>query len=350
MSCHHICGFTQAPSDHSLFVKRSEKIFVAALVYVDDILIVGNDEAAIENFKDILKGAFKLRDLGTAKYFLGFEIARNDSGISINQRKYTLKLLQDAGYLGCKPVLVPMEPNSKLSDSSGALLSDPSVYRKIVGKLLYLTHTRPDITYAVHKLSQFMSAPRQDHLTAAQQVLRYLKNDLAQGMFYPASSSVHLTAFCDADWASCPDSRRSTTGYCVFLGDSLISWRAKKQHTFSRSSSEAEYRSMADTTCELIWLAVLLRDLHCPLTGPATLFCDNQYALHVASNPVFHERTKHIEIDCHVVREKLLSGFLKIMHVRSENQLADILTKTVQPAVFKQLTLKMGLHHLFIPS
>ncbi|XP_048622908.1 uncharacterized mitochondrial protein AtMg00810-like [Brassica napus] len=350
LSCHHICGFTQAPSDHSLFVKRSEKIFVAALVYVDDILIVGNDEAAIENFKDILKGAFKLRDLGTAKYFLGFEIARNDSGISINQRKYTLKLLQEAGYLGCKPFLVPMEPNSKLSDSSGGLLSDLSVYRKIVGKLLYLTHTRPDITYAVHKLSQFMSAPRQDHLTAAQQVLRYLKNDPAQWMFYPASSSVHLTAFCDADWASCPDSRRSTTGYCVFLGDSLISWRAKKQHTVSRSSSEAEYRSIADTTCELIWLVVLLRDLHCPLTGPATLFCDNQYAFHVASNPVFHERTKHIEIDCHVVREKLLSGFLKIMHVRSEHQLEDILTKTVQPAVFKQLILKMGLHHLSIPS
>lgn len=167
-----------------------------------------------------------------------------------------------------------MEPNLKLSDSSGDLLSDASVFRKIVGKLLYLTHTRPDITYAVHKLSQFMSAPRTDHLKDAQRVLRYLKTDPAQGLFYPASSSVHLTAFCDADWASCLDSRRSTTGYCVFLGDSLISWRAKKQHTVSRSSSEAEYHSMADTTCELsgltlcfvTYIALFLAQLHCSVT------------------------------------------------------------------------------------
>ena len=181
-------GFVQTSSDHSLFVQHSASSFVAALVYVDDILIVGDNDTAIENFKDSLKQAFKLRDLGDAKYFLGFEIARNADGISINQRKYTLELLQDAGYLGCKPVSVPMEPNSKLSDSSGDLLSDPSIYRKIVGKLLYLTHTRPDITYAVHKLSQFMSAPRGDHLKAAQRVLRYLKNDPAQGLFYSASS------------------------------------------------------------------------------------------------------------------------------------------------------------------
>ena len=204
--------------------------------------------------------------------------------------------------------------------------------------------------FGIAQENQTLLSPRTDHLKAAQRVLRYLKNDPAQGLFYPAFSSVHLTAFCDADWTSCPDSRRSTTGYCVFLGESLISWRAKKQHTVFRSSSEAEYRSMADTTCELIWLDALLRDLHCSLSGPATLFCDNQSALHIASNPVFHERTKHIEIDCHVVREKLLSGFLKTMHVRSEHQLADILTKAVQPAVFKQLLLKMGLHHLFIPS
>ena len=245
-----------------------------------------------------------------------------------------------------------MEPNLKLSDSptSGDLLTDASVYRKIVGKLLYLTHTRPDITYAVHKLSQFMSAPRNDHLKAAQRMLRYLKNDLAQGLFYSASSETTLTAFCDADWGACLDSRRSTTGYCIFLGDSLISWRAKKQQTVSRSSSEAEYRSMADTTCELIWLDYLLRDLHCSLTGPAKLFCDNQSALHIASNPVYHERNKHIELDCHVVREKLKSGFLKIMHVKSEHQLADALTKAVQPAIFQRLILKMGLHHLFVPS
>lgn len=199
-------GFVQAPSDHSLFVKHSATSFIAALVYVGDILILGNNGEVIATFKDALKSNFKLRDLGTAKYFLGFEIARNETGISINQRKYTLELLRDAGYLGFKPVSVPMEPNLKLSDSSGDLLPDPSVFRKIVGKLLYLTHTRPNITYAVHKLSQFMSTPRTDHLKAAQRVLRYIKNDPAHGLFYSASSTVSLTAFCYADWASCPDS------------------------------------------------------------------------------------------------------------------------------------------------
>lgn len=343
-------GFTQAPSDHSLFVKCTSDVFLAILVYVDDILLIGSNDDAVVAFKDVLKAAFKLRDLGPAKYFLGFEIARNETGISINQRKYVLELLEDAGLLGCKPLSVPMEPNLKMSSTDGDLLEDPSVYRRIVGRLLYLTHTRPDITYAVHKLSQYMSQPRSVHLQAANRILRYLKNDPGQGLFFSATEASQLTAFSDADWAACPDSRRSVTGYCIFLGDALISWCCRKQPTVSRSSSEAEYRAMADTTCELVWLTSLLRDLHCPPSDHATLFCDNQSALHIASNPVFHERTKHIENDCHVVRERLLSGFLKTLHVRTDNQLADVFTKAVQPGLFKHLLSKMGLHSLYLPS
>lgn len=235
-------GFVQAPADHSLFVKRGANLFIAVLIYVDDILLVGNDEAALAQFKDTLQSAFKLRVLGPAKYFLGFEIARNATGISLNQRKYTLELLQDAGYLGCKPVTVPMEPNLKLS--TGDLFPDASTYWLIVGRLLYLTHTRPDITYAVHKLSQYMAALHTDHLHAAHRVLCYLKNDPAHGLFYPSNTEIHLTTFSDADWATCPDSRRSVTGYCMFLGNSLVSWRSKKQLTVSRRSSEAEYSAI----------------------------------------------------------------------------------------------------------
>lgn len=217
-------GFKQTHSDHSLFIKYVQKTYLAVLVFVDDILIIGNDDSAVEAFKLVLKSAFKLRDLGRAKYFLGFEIARNQSGISINQRKYTLELLEEAGLLGCKPLTVPMEPNLKLSLSTGTALPDAAVYRRLVGRLLYLTHTRPDITYAVHKLSQFMSAPTDSHLQAATRVLRYLKNDPGQGLFYSAASQLKLTAYSDADWAACPDFRQSITGYCVFLGDSLVSW------------------------------------------------------------------------------------------------------------------------------
>lgn len=139
-------GFKQTHSDHSLFIKRVDKVYLAVLVYVDDILIIGNSDSAVTAFKEVLKSAFKLRDLGPAKYFLGFEIARNHTGIFVSQRKYTLELLEDAGYLGCKPLSVPMEPNMKMSASSGTVRPDPSIYRRLVGCMLYLTHTRPDIT------------------------------------------------------------------------------------------------------------------------------------------------------------------------------------------------------------
>lgn len=175
--------------------------------------------------------------------------------------------MKKQAYLVVNRFSVPMEPNAKLSTTNGSALPDAAVYRRLVGRLLYLTHTRPDITYAVHKLSQFMSHPTDIHLQAAYRVLRYLKGDPAQGLFYSASSPMKLTAYSDANWAACQDTRQSITGYCVFLGDSLISWRSKKQQTVSRSSSEAEYRAMADATCELIWLTTVLTELHCPPCG-----------------------------------------------------------------------------------
>lgn len=157
-------GFVQAPADHSLFVKCTSHIFLAILVYIDDILVVGNDDIVVDQFKTVLKTAFKLRDLGSAKYFLGFKIARSKHGISINQRKYALEIIEDAGLIGCKPIFTPMESNLKMSATDGELLDDASVYMKIVGRILYLTYTRSDITYAVHKLSQYMSAPTTTHL------------------------------------------------------------------------------------------------------------------------------------------------------------------------------------------
>lgn len=171
---------------------------------------------------------FQLKTLGTLKYFLGLEIAKSSRGISFSQRKYTLSLLEDTGFLACKPSNLPMDPNLKLNLHDGDLLPDPSVYKRLIGRLIYLTISRPDISFSVNRLSQYMKEPRVPHLNVVHHLLQYLKSTPGQSLFFPAQNSLKLSAFADADWASCVDTRRSTSGFCVFLGNNLLSWRSKK--------------------------------------------------------------------------------------------------------------------------
>ena len=344
------CGFKQSRSDYSLFTKKFNHSFIALLVYVDDILIASNDIQAVEELKVFLDQEFKLKDLGNLKLFLGLEIARSDKGISLCQRKYALEVLKDAGMTGCKPSKVPMEQNLKLSKYHGELLPDPGIYRRLVGRLIYLTITRPDITYSVNKLSQFMSKPRKPHLDAAYKVLQYIKGSPGQGILLSSNSDLHLKAFIDADWASCVDTRRSTTGYCVFLGNSLVSWKSKKQSIVSRSSAEAEYRAMAVTVCEMTWILALLKDLEVYHPKPAMLFCDNQAAIYIGENPVFHERTKHIEIDCHLIRDKVEDKVIRLFFTPTHSQLADLLTKALSGQQLKSLLAKMNIVNIHNPD
>ena len=194
-----LLGFTQSKADYSLFIKKNSTSFIALLVYVDDILIASDNKQVVYELKILLDQQFKLKDLGDLKFFLGLEVARTTDGINLCQRKYTLEVLGDVGMLGCKPAKVPMDQNLKLSKYEGKELQDPSSYRRLIGRLLYLTITRPDITFAVNRHSQFMAHPREPHLLAAHKVLQYLKSSPGQGLFFSSKSELHLKAFADVD-------------------------------------------------------------------------------------------------------------------------------------------------------
>ncbi|KAL2238071.1 UNVERIFIED_CONTAM: Retrovirus-related Pol polyprotein from transposon RE1 [Sesamum indicum] len=336
-------GFVQSKNDYCLFTKTSPQGFLALLVYVDDILLAGTSSALIDEVKYYLDSLFTIKDLGPARYFLGVEIARASEGITLTQTKYISDIIKDLKLTEARTTNTPLPPGIKLNYASDKVISHPAVYRRLVGRLLYLNFTRPDISHAVQQLSQYLQVPCKSHMDAATHVVRYLKGTTHKGLFFPANANCDIIAYCDADWASYPDSRRSLIGYCVFLGKGLISWKTKKQNTVSRSTAEAEYRRMGSTACELVWFVSLVKDLGFQVPRPIPFYCDNRAALHIISNPVFHERTKHLEIDCHLVRDHYQSGFLAPTFVRSKDQLADIFTKALTGPLFHALLGKLGL-------
>jgi hypothetical protein len=260
-----------------------------------------------------------------------------------------LDLLRETEKLGCKPSSTLMDCKKKLNTEEGQPIENINQYQRLVGKLIYLTVTRPDLAFSVSQVSQFMHSPRSCHLEAIDKILKYLKKTPGKGILMKNNNSNEICGYTDVDWAGSFD-RKSTTGYCTFVGGNIVTWKSKKQNVVVRSSAEAEYRAMASTTSKMIWIKQLLADLNIITHSPMKMFCDNQAACHIASNPVFHERTKHIEVDCHFIREKLQAKEIETPYVRSKEQLTYILTKSLEPAPFEDNVVKLGLIDIYNPN
>ncbi|KAM1873468.1 hypothetical protein ACFX13_007300 [Malus domestica] len=332
-------GFRPSTADHSLFTYIHGSTRIYLLIYVDDILVTGNNPSHIVTLIKNLGIRFSMKDLGPVHYFLGMEVVRTPSGLSLSQQKYATDLLHRTKMHGAKPVPTPAVSGRRLSLQDGDPLPDPTEYRSVVGALQYLTLTRPDINFAVNQVCQFLHQPTSTHWAAVKRILRYLVGTTSHGLIYKPGS-FRLTAFSDADYAGDPDDRRSTGGYCLYLGSNLVSWSAKKQNGVSRSSTEAEYRQLAITAATLSWFRMLFRDLQFPLHCH-TLFCDNISAISLASNPVFHARTRHVEVDYHYVREKVVRKELDVRYLSTHDQIADIFTKGLSLPRFRLLVSKL---------
>ncbi|XP_018623156.1 uncharacterized mitochondrial protein AtMg00810-like [Nicotiana tomentosiformis] len=247
-------GYTHSLNDYSLFFKKSVSSIVLLVVYVDDIILTGDDEAEILALKEFLDGHFKIKDLGTLNYFLGIEVSYFPSGLLLHQHKFISDLLLEYHCSEVAPVVSPLDLTQKLKAGVGDLLPKPEQFRSLIG---FFQH-----------LSQFLQSPRVSHVAAALHLLRYLKGTSDMGVFFEDSSDLSLTTYCDSDWAACPNTRRSITGFSIFLGGSLIGWKSKKQPMVSLSSAEAEYKAVSKVFAELAWVARLLDDLNVSVASP----------------------------------------------------------------------------------
>ncbi|KAG8490330.1 hypothetical protein CXB51_015871 [Gossypium anomalum] len=333
--------FVASKADSSLFIRQTGTQFLYVLVYVDDIIVTRTDSSDIKGFIKTLHDTFSLKDLGQLSYFLGIEVTRTSRGVFLSQKKYILDLIQRASMAKSKPSPIPMVTSCKLSAHEGTPIEDERLFRSVVGALQYVVITRPDIAFSVNKACQFMHRLLDTHYKAVKRILRYLQGTLDFGLCFTRTSKLLLEGYSDASWASDVDDRRSTSGFCVFLGGNPISWSSRKQSVVSRSTAEAEYRSLAQVTAEMVWVQSLLSELGIEVTHKALLWCDSSAAVAVANNPVMHSKFKHVELDLCFVRERVANGSFQVGHISGQDQAADILTKPLSIGLFDKFRRKL---------
>lgn len=332
-------GFERCQLEHAVYVryvKGTRSLIVG--VYVDDLIITGEVARDIADFKAQMKEMFSMSDLGLLSYYLGIEVHQRAERITLCQSAYAKKLLEKCGMKNCNSSQIPMEPRLKLSKESKSPPVDVTMYRSIVGSLRYLVHTRPDLAFSVGVVSRYMEKPTTEHMAAVKHVLRYVSGTLNFGCVYmKREGGLDLIGYSDSDLAGDMSDRKSTTGVMFFLGPNPISWSSQKQKAVALSSCEAEYISACAAACQGVWLARLLAELTRTELKKVALKVDNQSAIALSKNSVYHDRSKHIDTRFHYIRECVESGMIEIQHVRTEEQRADILTKSLAKVRFAEM-------------
>ena len=333
-------GFVQTKSDTCCFTSTTSRCYV--LIYVDDICIFTNDEKLRQQIIDTLRTKFKLRNFDSSGIYLGLELEWNKDGtrVKVHQQTYIQKLLKMFRMEKAEAADTPAQSDIKLSKTDTNTDKDRP-YRSLVGALLYTLGSRPDVAAAIRTCSQYMAEGADSHWQAAKRILRYLKGTSSTGVVYTKEEKFTLKAYCDSDWAQDVDDRKSITGYVIYAQGGAIVWKSKKQPTTARSSAEAEYVSLADTVAELMWVLMALKELGVTVEGDVEVFIDNQAAQAMAANPVNHERTKHIDVAYHFVREAVAANMIKLYYINTKNNISDLLTKSTKRVDFQRLVGKL---------
>ncbi|KAJ9552883.1 hypothetical protein OSB04_016928 [Centaurea solstitialis] len=322
-------GFVRGKIDSTLFLKKYPKHILLVQIYVDDIIFGSTNPKLCEKFELLMKSEYKMSMMGELTFFLGLQIKQSEKGIFINQGKYVHEMLKKFDLTSCTPMKTPMTPPLSLDKDSKGKPVDVTLYRGMIGSLLYLTASRPDIMYSTCLCARYQAEPKESHLTAVKRIFRYLKGTPNLGLWYSKDSGFDITAYSDSDFAGCKIDRKSTTGGCHLLGGKLVSWTSKKQNSVSTSTAEAEYVAAGICCAQVLWLRNQLQDYDIQLSK-IPIYCDNTSAIAIANNPVLHSKTKHIEVRYHFIRDHVMNGDIELHFVPTEYQLADLFTKPLE--------------------
>ncbi|CAL5368182.1 unnamed protein product [Camellia sinensis] len=337
-------GFEKSLSESTLYIKKADDEILVVSLYVDDLLVTGSSKELIDKFKEEMKDVFEMTDLGRMTFFLGMQVHQKQNEIFLCQHKYAKEILKKFNMQECKPTATPMNQKEKFCKEDGAEKVDERLYRSLIGCLMYLTATRPDIMHAVSLLSRYMHCASEIHFQAAKRILRYVKGTIDSGIRFSQVKNFNLHGYSDSDWAGCVDDMRSTSGYCFSFGFGIFSWCSKKQEVIAQSTAEAEAEYVAATAAvnQALWIRKLMTDLHMEQQESTQIFVDNQAAISIASNPVFHGKTKHFKIKFYLLREVQREGEVQLIYCKTENQSADILTKALPKIRYEFLRQKLG--------